>query len=185
MADTVYAVANTSEDLLKAYEMIMRYLSESPKTKIRAVHSAIPAAALAICKVDKEVMIAANAATHMYKRDDALRVFLSSTLPRDAHLLCNSKLIAVMYNSSDDCIATKRNFRSRDELIHIICNSVQQPLNTTWQPDTDLKSAWGYQHLDALASKLAHIVYPTRPHISSLPHMQLDSSIASNLINFK
>jgi hypothetical protein len=161
-----WVLATSTADLLAAYQTLRGF--PSPPARVRAVHLGGVAAALYLCAVPPEVVLAALAATSVL-RPKSLLTYLDLVLPPDAHTLTTGRLCLVAKWLESGAEATSRRWETREALVLALAAAAdtgqtggwldwlwygQAPLNPEWPVSTGWAAA---AHRDP-AGRLYHPV---------------------------
>ena len=139
-----WVLATSTADLLAAYQTLRGF--PAAPLRVRAVHLGGVAAALYLCAVPPEVVLAALAATSVI-RPQSLLTYLDLVLPPDAHTLTTGRLCLVAKWLDSGAEATSRRWATREALLLALAAAADtgQPggwLDWLWFGQAPLNPAW-------------------------------------------
>ena len=139
-----WVLATSTADLLAAYQTLRGF--PTAPLRVRAVHLGGVAAALYLCAVPPEVVLAALAATSVI-RPQSLLTYLDLVLPPDAHTLTTGRLCLVAKWLDSGAEATSRRWATREALLLALAAAADtgQPggwLDWLWFGQAPLNPAW-------------------------------------------
>lgn len=148
-----FVASSTDMELLQAFGKISRLPLDD--CQIRCIHAAGIAAALALCKVDITILLAAREAAKA--RQGSYEMVLQDCLPANAHDLVSSKLIIILKEASG--VKSRRRFTSKQNLITRLL-AAMDPLGSAWSLRAEYKShnGWKQIQLNAAAPSAGDVV---------------------------
>lgn len=147
MAD--FVVANTFGDFVGAY-----LACQGRKRPFRCIHHGALAATVAVCGIDKTVLLASLAAAAASGKP--LVAVADIALPKNAHILASGTVTIITASASG--IHARRRFSTRSALIDEIGNACAAP---GWVPGGGWHTAWADRGSRASKGGATPLVWPT------------------------